>query len=157
MLDTIPFTSVHSNLECGLAILTESFSLLRSVLHNLSCWSPKQKWCDNPCYSWYCLLDMCEKPVQTSSPLIKLATGTKVDVIAKRQCLVENSISWWSKGQWWCQISICLAARTRNPCNFSFDEILVEIPFEFFNVQNWCNTALKLDLVYITLVYVTAP
>ena len=36
-------TSVHSNLECGLAILTESFSPLRSVLHNLSCWSPKQK------------------------------------------------------------------------------------------------------------------
>ena len=36
-------TSVHSNLEHGLAILTESFSPLRSVLHNLSCWSPKQK------------------------------------------------------------------------------------------------------------------
>ena len=43
MFDTIPFTSVHSNLEHGLAILTESFSPLRSVLHNLSCWSPKQK------------------------------------------------------------------------------------------------------------------
>ena len=36
MLDTMPFTSVHSNLEHGLAILTESFSPLRSVLHNLS-------------------------------------------------------------------------------------------------------------------------
>ena len=36
-------TSVHSNLEHRLAILTESFSPLRSVLHNLSCWSPKQK------------------------------------------------------------------------------------------------------------------
>ena len=36
-------TSAHSNLEHGLAILTESFSPLRSVLHNLSCWSPKQK------------------------------------------------------------------------------------------------------------------
>ena len=35
-------TSVHNNLEHGLAILTESFSPLRSVLH-LSCWSPKQK------------------------------------------------------------------------------------------------------------------
>ena len=35
--------SVHSNLEHGLAILTESFSPLRSVLHNLSCWSPNQK------------------------------------------------------------------------------------------------------------------
>ena len=34
-------TSVHSNLEHGLAILTESFSPLRSVSHNLSCWSPK--------------------------------------------------------------------------------------------------------------------
>ena len=43
MLDTIPFTSVIINLERGLAILTESFSPLRSVLHNLSCWSPKQK------------------------------------------------------------------------------------------------------------------
>ena len=42
MIDTIPFTSVHSNLEHGLAILTESFSPLRSLLHNLSCWSPKQ-------------------------------------------------------------------------------------------------------------------
>ena len=29
MLDTIPFTSVITNLEHGLAILTESFSLLR--------------------------------------------------------------------------------------------------------------------------------
>ena len=36
-------TSVHSNLEHSLAILTESFSPLRSVLHNLSCRSPKQK------------------------------------------------------------------------------------------------------------------
>ena len=50
------FTSVHSNLEYGLAILTESFSPLRSVLHNLSCWSPNQKWHYKPCYSWYCLL-----------------------------------------------------------------------------------------------------
>ena len=32
-------TSVISNLEHGLAILTESFSPLRSVLHNLSCWN----------------------------------------------------------------------------------------------------------------------
>ena len=38
-----PFTSVINNLEHGLAILTESFSPLRSVLYNLSCWSPKQK------------------------------------------------------------------------------------------------------------------
>ena len=37
MLDPIPFTSVHNNLERGLAILTESFSPLRSILHNLSC------------------------------------------------------------------------------------------------------------------------
>ena len=36
-------TSVHSNLEHGLAILTESFSPLRSVLQNLPCLSPKQK------------------------------------------------------------------------------------------------------------------
>ena len=33
----VSLTSVHSNLEHGLAILTESFSPLRSVLHNLSC------------------------------------------------------------------------------------------------------------------------
>ena len=37
------FTSVYSNSEHGLAILTESFCPLRSVLHNLSCWSPKWK------------------------------------------------------------------------------------------------------------------
>ena len=36
------FISVWSNLEHGLAILTESFSPLKSVLHNLS-WSPNQK------------------------------------------------------------------------------------------------------------------
>ena len=36
------FASVHSNLEHWLVILTE-FSPLRSVLHNLPCWSPKQK------------------------------------------------------------------------------------------------------------------
>ena len=33
----VSLTSVHSNLEHGLAILTESFSPLRSVLQNLSC------------------------------------------------------------------------------------------------------------------------
>ena len=43
MLDTIPFTSVRSNLEHGLVTLTESFSPLESELHNLPCWSPKQK------------------------------------------------------------------------------------------------------------------
>ena len=37
MFNTLPFTSVVNNLERGLAILTESFSPLRSVLHNLSC------------------------------------------------------------------------------------------------------------------------
>ena len=46
-------TSVHSNLEHGLAILTESFSPLRSVLHKLSYWSPKQKWHGKPCYSYF--------------------------------------------------------------------------------------------------------
>ena len=97
MLDTIPFTSVHSNLEHRLAILTESFSPLRSVLHNLSCWSPKQKWCDKPHYSWYSLLDMREKAVLTSSHLIKLATATKVDVIAKQQMPSGKFHCWWSK------------------------------------------------------------
>ena len=43
MLDTIPVTSVHKNLEHGLVTLTESFSPLKSELHNLPCWSPKQK------------------------------------------------------------------------------------------------------------------
>ena len=37
------FTSVRSNLEHGLVTLTESFSPLESELHNLPCWSPKQK------------------------------------------------------------------------------------------------------------------
>ena len=36
-------TSVHSNLEHELAMLTESFSPFRSILHNLSCWNLKQK------------------------------------------------------------------------------------------------------------------
>ena len=44
LLPSVSLTSVHSNLEPGLVILTESFSLLRSVLYNLSCWNPKQKW-----------------------------------------------------------------------------------------------------------------
>ena len=39
----VSLTSVHSNLEHRLAILTESFSPLRSVSHNLSCWSLKHK------------------------------------------------------------------------------------------------------------------
>ena len=43
MLDIIPFTSVRKNLEHGLVTLTESFSPLESELHNLPCWSPKQK------------------------------------------------------------------------------------------------------------------
>ena len=33
-------TFVHSNLGNGLAILTESFSPLKSELHNFPCWSP---------------------------------------------------------------------------------------------------------------------
>ena len=37
----VSLTSVYSNLEHGLAILTESFSPLRSVLHNLSCLKSK--------------------------------------------------------------------------------------------------------------------
>ena len=36
-------TPVHSNLEHQFTILTESFSPLKSALHNLSCWSPNQK------------------------------------------------------------------------------------------------------------------
>ena len=36
-------TSVHSNLEHRLTTLTESFSPLKSVLHNHPCWSPNQK------------------------------------------------------------------------------------------------------------------
>ena len=43
MLEYNPFTSVHKNLEHGLVTLTESFSPLESELHNLPCWSPKQK------------------------------------------------------------------------------------------------------------------
>ena len=42
-LSTILFTSVVTNLEHGLVTLTESFSPLESELHNLPCWSPKQK------------------------------------------------------------------------------------------------------------------
>ena len=46
-------TFVHSNLEHEqLAILTESFSPLKSELQNLTYWSPNQKWCDKPHYSY---------------------------------------------------------------------------------------------------------
>ena len=149
MLDTIPFTSVHSNLECGLAILTESFSLLRSVLHSLSCWSPKQNWCDKPCYSWYCLLDMCEKPVRTSSLLIKLATATKV-------CLVENSISWWSKVNDDVRLLFVWAPGLEIPV------ILALMKFWLKSLSNISMAELmqrcsKTWPSYITLVYVTAP
>ena len=47
-------TSVLSNLEHGLAILTESFS--PSELHKLPCWSPKQKWCNKLRYSLFVML-----------------------------------------------------------------------------------------------------
>ena len=41
-----------------MVILTQSFSPLRSVLHNLSCWSPKQKWHGKAtqCYFLSCTL-----------------------------------------------------------------------------------------------------
>ena len=38
-----PSLLYDNNLEHGLATLTESFSPLESELHNLPCWSPKQK------------------------------------------------------------------------------------------------------------------
>ena len=74
------------NLEHGLAILTESFSPLRSVLHNLSCWSPKQKWCDKPCYSYFV--------THTTTRLIWFeVVPTSLNCMVKRaKCLVENSI-----------------------------------------------------------------
>ena len=53
MLDTIPFTSVHSNLEHGLAILTESFSPLRSVLQQPRLLKSKAEVCDKPHYSYF--------------------------------------------------------------------------------------------------------
>ena len=65
MLDTIPFTSVIINLEHGLAILTESFSPLRSVLHNLSCWSPKQKCTLSYAIPFY---TMCQGTFRNSHP-----------------------------------------------------------------------------------------
>ena len=72
----VSLTSVHSNSEHGLAILTESFSPLRSVLHNLSCWSPKQK-----CMTSHAI------------PILSCATATKVDATVKRQlCVMEISI-----------------------------------------------------------------
>ena len=43
-------TSVHSKLEHGLTISTESFNPLRSEPHNLTYWSPNQKWCNRRCF-----------------------------------------------------------------------------------------------------------
>ena len=91
-------TSVPSNLEHGLVILTESFSPLRYMSSTTSLVEVQSRsdaishaipdtvylTCTNNQF-W---------PVPT---WLNMATATKVDVIAKRQCLVENSISWWSK------------------------------------------------------------
>ena len=82
----ISFTSVHSNLEHGSAILTESFSPLRSVLHNLPCWSPKQKWWDKPCYSYFV---MCASTRLIWFELVPTSLNCGVK---HAKCLVENSI-----------------------------------------------------------------
>ena len=92
-LNTIPFTSVCKNLECGLVILTESFSPLESELHNLPCWSPKQKCAPSymiPFYtmytttrsSWFDLVPACLNKLQ---PL-------RLTRLQSAKCLVENSI-----------------------------------------------------------------
>ena len=78
--------SVHTNLEHGLAILTESFSPLKLVLHNLSCWSPKQKWRDKPHYSYFV--------IHATTRLIwfELVPTSLNSVVKCTKCLVENSI-----------------------------------------------------------------
>ena len=101
MLDTIPFTSVHSNLEHGLVILTESFSPLRSVLHNLSCWSLKQKCTLSYAIPFNHVHLNYIKLVLTGLIWFEPATATKVDMIAKRDM---------SSGKFhcYCQNPLCL-------------------------------------------------
>ena len=86
MLDTIPFTSVHSNLEHRLAILTESFSPLRSVLHNLPCWSPKQKCVTSHAISFY---TTCIKLDQTGSHWLQLVPTNQSDWCKVLTALLE--------------------------------------------------------------------
>ena len=86
MLDTIPFTSVHSNLEQGLAILTESFSPLRSVLHSLPCWSPKQKCATSHVISFYIT---CIKLDQTGSHWLQLVPTNQSDWCKVLTALLE--------------------------------------------------------------------
>ena len=90
MLDTIPFTSVCSNLEHGLAILTESFSPLRSVLHNLSCWSPKQKCMQSYAIPFY----TCTLKLDWTDLNWFWASHSHYDWrdYKRAKCLVENSI-----------------------------------------------------------------
>ena len=71
MLDTIPFTSVVNNLEHGLAILTESFSPLRSIFHNVSTRFPFIP----------CTLELDPAGLIWFEP----ATATKIDAITRRQ------------------------------------------------------------------------
>ena len=80
------YTSVHSNLEHGLVILTESFSPLRSVLHNLPCLSPKQKWCDKPRFSCFV---MCTTTRSIQFELVPISLNCRAKCA---KCPVENSI-----------------------------------------------------------------
>ena len=116
MLDTISFTSVQSNLEHGLVILTESFSLLRSVLHNLSCWSPMQKCALReaiPIYimytatrsSWFDLVSTCLNWLQ-SLRLMQLQST---------KCLVENSIADGLKSKLTQYLAVTLTTRGQKP------------------------------------------
>ena len=77
-------TSVHSNLEHGLAILTESFSPLKSELHNLPCWSPNQKWCDNHAF----LFVICTKLDQTGLIWFDLATANQISADGLKSMLM---------------------------------------------------------------------
>ena len=81
-------TSVRSNLERGLAKLTESFSPLRSVLHNLSCWSPKQKCILSHMIPFYIT---CIKPDQTSSHWPQLVPTNQSDWCKALTALLEIS------------------------------------------------------------------
>ena len=81
-----PFTSVHSNLEHGLSVLTESFSPLRSVLHNLPCWSPKQKCATSHAIPFYIT---CIKPDQTGFHWLQLVPTNQSDWCKALTALLE--------------------------------------------------------------------
>ena len=131
-------TSVHSNLEHGLAILTESFRPLKSELHNLPCWSLNQKSCTKPCYSY---LSCMPNYTQLAWGGLNWPQPTKVDTDVILRCEYNvpgtklnadvmtsgtgNSHNYWdlikfwlkSKSMWYLSLTIAMGYNCRRDSN----------------------------------------